>query len=266
MESQNNARWWETYLVRYITGSVVGAVIVYVILKKSGIDLIPCLDDIKSSSLLVLSALGFAYCYLVSAPITLLHATRSLFGKPDGPGVSLFISCALATLVAICFAWLAQATYLSLWGLGVFAGILLSYVYYRAVNSYKKVKHEDQWRIWYSRLAISRENGSKEFIESYRHLREHGNAFFIVLLEISWAIPLFMIVSLSAEMEMEMEIKITLMLCVTIVWLSTGMACWILGNYLEQYLIDTPSLQTEQQDPQGKKYRNPNIRHCPHRR
>jgi hypothetical protein len=31
MEYSNNSRWWETYLVRYITGSVVGAVIVYII-------------------------------------------------------------------------------------------------------------------------------------------------------------------------------------------------------------------------------------------
>lgn len=262
MENASNSRWWEMYLVRYITGSVVGAVIVYIILKKSGIDLIPCLDEIKNSNLIVLSALGFAYCYLASAPITLLHATRSLFSKPGGVGISNFLSGVLLSFVGMVFALLAWGTYQYFLGLAIVVGVILAYVYYSAINSFRKTKHDGQWHVWYSSLAISREKGSKEFIESYRHLREHGNAFFIVILEIALAIPLFMIVSLPVEMEM----KVAVMLCVTIVWLSTGMVCWMLGNSLEQYLIDTPSLQTERQAPQISQYRRPNVRRCPDRR
>lgn len=253
METANNSRWWETYLVRYITGSVVGAVIVYIVLKKSGIDLIPCFDDINSSNLVVLSALGFTYCYLASAPITLLHATRSLFGKPGGIGMSKFVLSTLLVIIVTFFALLAWGTYQYFWGLAVAVGILLAYVYYRAIDSFRKVGHEDQWRIWYSSLAISREKGRKEYIESYRHLREHGNAFFIVLLEIALAIPLFMIVSLQSEP----EVKIAFMLMVAIFWLLPGMVCWMLGNSLEQYLIDTPLLQKERPSLQAPQYHRP---------
>lgn len=246
MEYSSNSRWWETYLVRYITGSVIGAVIVYIILKKSGIDLIPHFDDIKNSNLIVLFTLGFAYCYLASAPITLLHAVRSLVGKAGGLDISNFMFISLLALVAIIFALLAWwATYQYFWGLAGFVGMLLFFVYYMSIDLFNKVQHKNQWHMWYTRLAISRENGSKEFIESYRHLREHGNAFFIVLLEIALAIPIFMIVSLPSP---KMEMKIALMLIVAFLWLSTGMLCWFLANSLEGYLIKTPSLQTTRQD------------------
>lgn len=260
MEIVNNARWWETYLVRYITGSVVGAVIVYVVLWKAGLDLIPCFDEIKNSNLLVLLALGFAYCYLASAPIALLHAMRSMFDKTGGIDVSKTNVGLLLAFVVILSTLLAWGTYQYLWGLTVCVGLLLCYVYFLAVNSFRKRKSDEkgnQWQFWYHKLAISREKGAKEFIESYRHLREHGNAFFIVILEIALAIPLFMIVSLSINMEM----KIGIMLTVTLVWLSTGMVCWMLGNTLEQYLIDTPSLQNEQKTPKVQEYRRFARRH-----
>jgi hypothetical protein len=124
--------------------------------------------------------------------------------------------------------------------LAAFVGMFLFFVYYLAIDLLHKVEHRKQWHIWYASLAISRENGSNEFIESYRHLREHGNAFFIVILEIALAIPLYMILGLSAEMEK----KVAFMLVVAFLWLGLGMICWMLGNSLERYLIKTPSLQT----------------------
>lgn len=251
MGNSNNSRWWETYLVRYITGSVVGAVIVYIILKKFKIDLIPCFDEIQSTNLVVLALLGFLYCYLASAPITLLHATRGLFGKSGGLKISNRIFIEMMVLTCLVSALLALFTYPELWVFSFFSGLILFNLYFHSINLLAKVDQQKEWQTWYATLAISRKNGSKEFIESYRHLREHGNAFFIVLMEVALAIPLYMIASIPWQS----EAKVALVLFAITIWLIPGMICWFLGNLLEQYLIDTEALQIEQHEQNEPQYR-----------
>lgn len=94
-----NNRWWESYLVRYFLGFIVGIVCVVVLAWKFGL-LDVLLDMAKAVaadpngkgnkepvkpdwSYIAFAAalLGLGYCYLASTPITVLHAGR--FGR-DG--------------------------------------------------------------------------------------------------------------------------------------------------------------------------------------
>ncbi len=60
-----------------------------------------------------------------------------------------------------------------------------------------------------------------EFIESYKHLREHGNAFFILLMELVLALVLF-----SVE-------KTHIALLMALLWIAPACFVWFLGTYLE---------------------------------
>lgn len=96
---QANNRWWESYLVRYFLGFIVGVVCVVVLAWNFGL-----LDELLKTTKAVTAGastdsdkqpvkpdwsyvsfaaalLGLGYCYLASTPITVLHAGR--FGR-DG--------------------------------------------------------------------------------------------------------------------------------------------------------------------------------------
>jgi hypothetical protein len=100
-ESQNT-RWWESYLVRYFLGFIVGAICVGVLASETGFlvaagDLLASKTASNSQSMIVIPSkpdwtaivialgfLGLGYCYLASAPITVMHAGRYGRSSLDG--------------------------------------------------------------------------------------------------------------------------------------------------------------------------------------
>ncbi|KAA5918995.1 hypothetical protein F1536_29045 [Achromobacter xylosoxidans] len=94
--SNSNNRWWESYLVRYFLGFVVGAICIAAIVIYSG--LVPGALFVANEASRVVSnepkygmtsivvavaVLGLAYCYVASTPITVLHAGRYSKGAAD---------------------------------------------------------------------------------------------------------------------------------------------------------------------------------------
>lgn len=94
--SNSNNRWWESYLVRYFLGFVVGAICIAIIVVYSG--LIPGALFVANeasrvastepkygvtSIVVAVALLGLAYCYVASTPITVLHAGRYSKGAAD---------------------------------------------------------------------------------------------------------------------------------------------------------------------------------------
>jgi hypothetical protein len=81
-----NTRWWESYLVRYFSGAIVGAICLAVILLYADWRLyhgshtkLSELDKSLSATVVVLAliASGLVYSYIISAPITVIHFGRS---------------------------------------------------------------------------------------------------------------------------------------------------------------------------------------------
>jgi hypothetical protein len=92
----SNNRWWESYLVRYFLGFIVGAICVAVIAQFAG--MVPGSDKLMqeaqkavdsesksgmTSTVIAVALLGLAYCYIASTPITVLHAGRYSRGAVD---------------------------------------------------------------------------------------------------------------------------------------------------------------------------------------
>src|SRR5262245_9579224 len=76
-------KWWEYYAVRYFVGTVVGAGIVAFLNAEQTSPFANSLNVIVGSpnpgvlGVGLLAALGFAFCYIASAPVLTLHATRA---------------------------------------------------------------------------------------------------------------------------------------------------------------------------------------------
>ena len=103
-----NTRWWESYLVRYLIGFIVGAVCVATI--ASQFVTVQSLSNLVSVSkdgkpdwtviFLMLSLSGLGYCYLASTPITVLHAGRYGRGSIDGQSRYFWLSWILVLLIS----------------------------------------------------------------------------------------------------------------------------------------------------------------------
>lgn len=83
---QANTRWWESYLVRYFLGFIVGVLCLSVLAADSGLlDKVALFADKDGKRDWTLVAIcgalfGLGYCYIASTPITVLHYGRYGFG------------------------------------------------------------------------------------------------------------------------------------------------------------------------------------------
>ncbi|HFT7364250.1 TPA: hypothetical protein ACGRV9_005696 [Pseudomonas aeruginosa] len=228
-------RWWEFYFVRYFVGSVVGALVIMALAFHPNSELsevIAKLFDFESASVLnlksdhfwVILSFGVAFCYIASAPILVIHALRAGIDFDGTVNLSseawrnriIFVSAAI--LVACLVAWgnAVNILFFLVYNFVIFSQIWL--LYPAVKDKFKKVS------IFYTDLANERAKnsaGRNQYIESYRHLREHGNAFFIVFFELVLGAVLFSSESLSAA------------ITVLIFWISPALIIWFLGAALE---------------------------------
>lgn len=127
-----NTRWWESYLVRYFLGFIVGTLCVIALIGITSPKQAPSLlgdaagffgknqttspsteSSFTSASAIGIALLGLAFCYIASTPITVIHAARmyrSWWERQTrtfwlGWSATLFI-CALGAGVGISF-WFA---------------------------------------------------------------------------------------------------------------------------------------------------------------
>lgn len=107
-QSRNNG-WWETYVIRYLVGTVVGGAILLFLnasdvsgLKENLLPGITSLKSLDAGILTVIGAVGFAYCYLASAPILVLHASRAVLLNSNRKAVTYWlIGLGIVTVIAM---------------------------------------------------------------------------------------------------------------------------------------------------------------------
>ena len=232
-----NGRWWEFYFVRYFVGTVIGGAILFYLNITPGSSLegaiIPNVKDIAALDahlIALLAAMGLAFCYVASAPILVLHATRGVFLSPDtsrftasfriGLGI-LFVAFVAAGFLSS----FSNLNYLLAWFAFLLIALLQVIPIVLALSSDAKRLHE-----YYENITKARSNenkDAKEFVESYKHLREHGNAFFIVFFEamlgfILWASP-----------------KGNYAILFLFLWIIPAALVWIIGSVLEYKYAST---------------------------
>ncbi len=173
-------RWWEYYVVRYFVGSVLGAVIILFLKAQPNLPLqssLAALGDFKDSTFLgvsLIASLGFAFCYVASAPILTLHATRAhlrlsvLKIRWLSYAAALLIPTAIVTVAA----WRAFSWPVAI-AVGLILGTQIGLVIAAVFTNFSDIES------YYRSLATDRSNASTkkdepaspgmEYVTSYRH-------------------------------------------------------------------------------------------------
>jgi len=226
IERPSGTRWWEQYTVRYFVGTVIGLVVIAA-LKSDGqlkwTSLIPELGLTDPKKLAVFAAMGLAFCYVASAPILTLHAVRGAY-RLDRAGYLAVLMVLLASPFAMSYIAAKFSSSVAGWtALLVIVGLQFILIAIATLNEFDSTKK------FYDRLVVARYNdwkSKKDYVDSYRHLREHGNALGIVLLELALG-------SILSTLKFRNDA-----LAAVIFWIIPGAWCWVIGNVLESHFAN----------------------------
>jgi hypothetical protein len=237
------SKWWEYYTVRYFVGTVIGAVLVVFINSEPGSPFearVTVLEASKETSFLgvgLVAALGFAFCYIASAPVLTLHAARAHLRHAAIKAAPFKFALVLATSSVLAIIGIGRILPFNVAVIaGLIVGLQVGLILLVVITRFAVVEK------FYRQLAAARANAAREksqpqtpgleYITSYRHLREHGNAFMIVLLE---GVLAYILVNSATQ---------RCAVFVLALWLLPAATAWLFGTVLESRLV-SKSLQEE---------------------
>lgn len=223
-------------------------------------------DDLSTPVLILLILYGNLFCYIASYPILGFHATRVIdqveaVWRPswlDGYVASVLLG-AVSLLILLVPA--AYRLYLVFLVVIVFAGLQL----YRVLVSLRKHKikglQEDSALAYGYVHALAKRRGAlertrsesrrtgtapdfsteersdqkvthwhREVIETYRHMREHGNSAFIFFLELVLALICYVAVSAGGDVGTRLSVVAILFA----IWALPAVSVHLLGQILER--------------------------------
>lgn len=230
------SNWWEGYIIRYALGSLVGALICWHLLGELKVGKYPIAQFVTTNNdilkYVVLLLMGLCYCYVASSPMLPVHVSRCRELKKIRDYISLrafwgfvgFYSIFAGVVLGL-FGYFrgdfnfSQLAYLSL-GLG--ASFMVFIVQYGLLP--KKESDVVELFCFYDNLSFLRYYTFTDIMTSYRHLREHGNAYVVLLLDFLFAWCLVL------------AIKVDLYLVVVVVfaWVSPAAYVWVVGTNIEK--------------------------------
>lgn len=249
---ESSSRFWEFYALRYSVGAVLGALIIFLLVKKNNslselIFLKPG-EPIDIIQVGIFLGLGLVYSYLSSAPILVLHAGRFLIPKQPR---SIFSSSGTPTVAYFAFNLALSISFFFISPIPSEFKPWFSLVFFLAstiltgqiIIIFKCQSQRSKLFLFYKNLATNRSYAKGGIVDSYRHLREHGNAFGIVFLEIILALFMFastmyMTLSNSAKPPGIFELSATLAV-VLLIWITPAILVWFIGCIVEQEFVDS---------------------------
>ncbi|MDN2675838.1 hypothetical protein [Janthinobacterium sp. SUN033] len=252
MSSQSNdsGSWWGFYAVRYAMGTVVGGAIFYFLASKIEA-LRPMLfltadGKIEMPQIVLLAAYGMTYCYIASAPILVFHASRFLIRLEFFSGwVDFFIS--LFNFI-IPFSILFLFGYGGGWSSFYWSVMLITslVLWFQVVGVFFCIKNSSAMYKFYKVLAKKRIKAEElGLADSYRHLREHGNSFLIVVLEIFLAVVLFTISGVAennSDASMSSGEFFQILFGFLFLWMFPAACVWLIGTIFERRLQEDTTI------------------------
>jgi len=231
----NDSRWWEYYAVRYALGVGIGTPIVALLWRSYTRLAVPHFspDSVLSNTTAALlwAAAGMAYCYVASVPMLTLHSTRRLLRNTHS---NLFALLLIILGVIGVGVWLDVTSLTSPSRLRNIA--MLSLAGIAALQLFAVLKtlwHSEKTQGFYEELARHR-SGHAEYVESYRHMREHGNSISIVLFELLLG---FILWALRPESSQTVSVaSVGRVVLILVIWLSPAALVCLIGSSLERHL------------------------------
>ncbi len=216
----NNNRWWENYLVRYFLPSIAGVLLLSIIknINPTGFAAaFPLLEisdatSFNSASLVIWLLSGTLYCYIASYPVLVFHATRPIdFQRKsidsDAYARSMFnpIFWSAVFFAANWWFFAREETQVTVFEhrLNIFYittsaySALQIYRIFLAYTKPHKVRSRNHFYYYAYTLKLSLRRAAaqkmehkyqapiKDAVESYKHLREHGNTAITLFIQIA---------------------------------------------------------------------------------
>lgn len=219
---KNQPAWWLGYFIRYFIGAAVGILIVQYLVANSTLQIMgsgflksqfekSAKYDLSNYYIWFLVVTGFAYSYIASAPVLVFHATRGIiintYSTNDNSEeksscaikrfiknyyipatyfiiVMLVLCCSLYWRLSPSIHILSYAMGEASLVFGAFSALFVAQV----ILVQKQLRSKDSIGFTYyskicDRRATATDSG-REYMSSYRGLREHGNAYFVLALEV----------------------------------------------------------------------------------
>ncbi|MDD5266429.1 MAG: hypothetical protein PHO08_04780 [Methylococcales bacterium] len=224
--AENNNRWWEFYLTRYLAANIFAVLVLFYLvafhgtaIQKSlcpnGFDLQLCKGGFSTEV--------YGFIYQTTKNIASIDREDEAKFKGFEFASDKKYGRHLITITEINFA--------NIFILGVF-GFLYMYISSIPIYFLHITRHYDSSGV-FGFLKKSTKQRSRieekydiefapEYITSYKHMREHGNAFGIILMEILFA---WLLVLSDFSLFLVMS------------WLFLGFSGWFLGIYLEFKMV-----------------------------
>lgn len=229
--------WVDKYLLRYAPGTIFGAFfIAYLYFRREdyGFPIGISLDKISLGLVFLLG--GFVFTYIASAPILVFHISRP-FHLRSGIRwwirglwiffLGLIIIGAFFALrsfgIEAILAWVAACS-LAMW---------TSTMIFASLAMLRRKSLFD----FYTKLCSKRTKDKTGMVESYRTMREHGNAFFIIYWEIFLASIIIVALKLKPVAGHDNIVLVALVLILLWVW-PASMA-WYVAGRLETDFADS---------------------------
>lgn len=253
MQNSDSFRWWEFYAVRYGMGTVVGGVIFF-FLCNTNPALKPMLfgagiGKIDGPLLALLAGYGLAYCYIASAPILVFHAGRFLLERSRLEAnrqrrLSIFRYLLLygpPIVTTLIFFFTDTSTDLIRYLYTAIVAIAAMVIWPQYFTIWCTLSRKEELFRFYRRLAYRRDAAEWGVVESYKHLREHGNSFSIVVLEMVLALILYIAANFDPTGGVAPKTMVAGVLpyvAIILFWILPAALVWLVGTQLEREFMD----------------------------
>lgn len=251
MKSSTN-RWWESYLVRYLMPSIAGAIIVNWMREKSqdlsNILFLPNIssgtNNINTATVVLLFLYGNLFCYISSFPILVFHGTRVLDngykGKVHYNLLNGYVWIVITGLISfgiinnvredhrITYAILVAIVYSTIQCIKIY------------ISTRIKIKLNDDIELTspayaYAKILAEERTGKenynmrKDIMETYKHIREHGNSAYIFIHELVFGALCYV-----ALFKNGYELNIKMLVVLLLIWVTPAMMVHYYGQHLER--------------------------------
>jgi hypothetical protein len=250
-KEEASARFWEFYALRYSVGAVLGGLILFILVQQNkpiaSLVFVKPGEPIDLIQVGIFLAAGVVYSYLASAPILVMHAGRFLISRSRetfrAPSVSMIVYLLVSLFVPIAFYFISSmADGLKMWFATVIGLAALVVIGQFFIIFYCQRESAHLFR-FYKELALKRSNAKGGIVESYRHLREHGNAFGIVFFQVILALFVFAattFASYSDNFRTQSTPEVAMVLVVVLLfWILPAALVWFIGCLIEQEFVDS---------------------------
>lgn len=243
-EDSSSQRWWEFYGIRYGMGTVTGGITLFFLFKSNAL-LKPLLfmgpeGKLEGSQLTLLAAYGLVYCYISSAPILVLHAGRFILNDRDVHWtIRSFLLFVLPLIIAFITYIYSVADYNTKMICAATACVLSMITALQLIFLIPSLFWHKRLYEFYVKLASRRAISTGDLTNSYKHLREHGNSFFIVLLEFALGGVLYTASKYTFIFKDTSKDDIIIAyLLIILLWMMPAVLVWLVGTLFERNFID----------------------------